>query len=334
MNIIIKVKQFVEDECKKPSSKYGYEPYTYHFKPMVKYALKLADELGGDKEIIEIAAWLHDIGSIVEGRKNHHISGVKISENKLLELNYPKEKIELVNKCILNHRSSKNLKRSSIEEQIIAEADAMSNFDNLAGIFKAAFIYEHLDQKEAQNSVRKKLENKWNNLHFKQSKELLKNKYEAAMLILGDEKEILIETRESPIEIATMVNETIIEFDEPYTIDHFQKRYKDKDHLIIASYINNQPVGYMISYDRFNDGSIYCWMTGVNPVYRRKGVLKNMMAYLEKWAKSKGYSKISVKTRNQRREMLAYLIKSEFYLKEIETGDNIKDNRILFERKI
>ena len=61
MNIISKVKKFVEDECKKPTSKYGYEPFTFHFVPMVRHAKELADKLGGDKEVIVLAAWLHDI---------------------------------------------------------------------------------------------------------------------------------------------------------------------------------------------------------------------------------------------------------------------------------
>ena len=140
MDIINEIKHFVEDECKKPTSKYGYEPFHFHFVPMVNYAEKLADELGGDKEVILIAAWLHDIGSIIHGREDHHITGAKIAEEKLKELQYPAEKIELVKKCILNHRSSQQNGRSSLEEQIIAEADAMSNFDNIAGIFKAALV--------------------------------------------------------------------------------------------------------------------------------------------------------------------------------------------------
>ena len=36
----------------------------------------------------------------------------------------------------------------------------MSNFENIAGIFKAAFVYENLTQGEAKDSVRKKLEDK------------------------------------------------------------------------------------------------------------------------------------------------------------------------------
>ena len=129
MNIIEEIKNFVEAECRKPTSKYGFESFENHFRPMVSWAGKLSDQLGGDKELILIASWLHDIGSIIEGRKDHHLTGAKIAEKKLVELDYPKIKIELVKKCILNHRGSRNDERKSLEEKIVAEADAISNFD-------------------------------------------------------------------------------------------------------------------------------------------------------------------------------------------------------------
>ena len=109
---------------------------------------------------------------------------MKVAEDKLKELQYPAEKIELIKKCILNHRGSQQNGRDSIEEQIIAEADVLSNFDNIAGIFKAAFIYENKTQGEAKDSVRQKLERKWKQLHFENSKKIIKPKYEAAMLLL------------------------------------------------------------------------------------------------------------------------------------------------------
>lgn len=184
MTIIEKIKNFVESECLKPTSKYGYEPFPHHFVPVVQYAGQLADELGGDKEVVVIAAWLHDIGSIIHGRKDHHITGAKIAEEKLTELGYPADKIELVKKCILNHRGSEQCHRESIEEKILAEADVLSSFENISGIFKAAFVYENLDQAEAKESVRKKLENKWKQLHFDRSKEIIRPKYKAVMLLL------------------------------------------------------------------------------------------------------------------------------------------------------
>ena len=186
MEIVETIRKYVETECKKPSSKYGYEPYRFHFIPMVKYAEKLADELGGDREVISIAGWLHDIGSIIEGRENHHISGANIAEIKLRELNYPDDKIKQVKKCILHHRGSRKDDRFSIEEKIIAEADALSNFENIPGIFKAAY-YEGLDQREAMKAVKKKLENKYKQLGLSNSKNLIKPKYDAAMLLFSDD---------------------------------------------------------------------------------------------------------------------------------------------------
>ncbi|MBU1252558.1 MAG: HD domain-containing protein [Nanoarchaeota archaeon] len=183
-NIIEIVKLFVEEECKKPKSKYRYDPFPYNLVPMVSHADKLCLQLGGDREVILIAAWLHDIGSIIHGREDHHITGAKTAEEKLKELQYPDEKIEQVKKCILNHRGSQQNERDSIEEQIIAEADVISNFDNIAGIFKAAFI-EGKSQEEARKSARQKLQRKWNQLHFESSKNLIQPKYAAAMLLLA-----------------------------------------------------------------------------------------------------------------------------------------------------
>ena len=185
MDIVQDIRNFVEKECKKPASKYGYDPFPFHFIPVANYAEKLADELGGDKEVILISAWLHDIGSIIHGRKNHHITGTKIAEEKLKEFNYPAEKIEKVKKCIFNHRSSQQNKRNSIEEQIVAEADALACFDDIAGIFQAAFCWEgHKSRLSAIISVKQKLERKWKQLHFDNSKKIIKPKYKAAMLLL------------------------------------------------------------------------------------------------------------------------------------------------------
>ncbi|MFH1509822.1 MAG: HD domain-containing protein [Candidatus Nealsonbacteria bacterium] len=185
MNIVEQVKNFVEEECKKPTSKYGLEPFSCHFVSVVEYATQLANKLEVDKEVVLIASWLHDIGSIMNGREDHHITGSEIAEKKLKELNYPPEKIELVKKCILNHRGSQDSNRESLEEKIVADADAMSNFNNIPGIFKAAFIYENKTQEGAKESVKQKLINKWNKLHFDDSKEIIKPKYEAIMLLLN-----------------------------------------------------------------------------------------------------------------------------------------------------
>ena len=187
-NIVEKVRRFVEEESKKPTNKYGYETYKNHFVIVVQLVKILSEKLHADTEVAELAAWLHDIGSIMVGRENHHTTGAEIAERKLRELNYPEEKIEKVKKCILNHRGSQQSVRDSIEEQIIADADAITAFDSISDLFGAAFVCETKDRDEARKSVLNKLINCWNKLSFQESKDLVKPKYEAAMLLLGETK--------------------------------------------------------------------------------------------------------------------------------------------------
>lgn len=183
MNITCRVRDFVESECRKPSSKYGYEPFSCHFIQVVNRARELAKKSGADMEVVELAAWLHDIGSIVYGRENHHITGCEIAEQKLTEFGYDRNKINEVKHCILAHRGSRDIPRESLEAQIVADADAMSNFDNIAGPFMAAFLYEHLGQIDARDSIREKLENNYKKIS-PEAKKIIQTKYDAAMLLL------------------------------------------------------------------------------------------------------------------------------------------------------
>jgi len=145
-------------------------------------------------------------------------------------------------------------------------------------------------------------------------------------------REIII--KETIIEEAVKVSATIVEFDKPYSKRYFEERYGDKDKLIIIAYLDNQPIGYIIGYDKFNDSSFYCWMVGVNPDFRGMGALKALMDYQDKWARTKGYNKIKIKTRNNCREMLFYLVKYGFYFTEVTPYTDIKENRILLEKNI
>lgn len=126
-----KIKEELLNRCKIYQEKTGYDFWEEHIRYVVKNAVELAKEQGADREIVELGALLHDISMPSEygTREEHHIYGAKIAEELLTKFNYPKEKIEFVKKCVLNHRVSTNSKRETIEEQCIADADAMAHFD-------------------------------------------------------------------------------------------------------------------------------------------------------------------------------------------------------------
>ena len=144
-----------------------------------------------------------------------------------------------------------------------------------------------------------------------------------------------IVVREVPIDEAVKVNRNVIEFDGKDTkAEDFERRYQDKDKLIIVAYYENIPIGYIIGYDRDNDGSFYCWMAGVDNNYRRLGALTSLMNYQMDWAKKKGYNKLKIRTRNNRREMLSFLVKNGFNFISVEDREDITENRINLEHDL
>ena len=170
MNSITKqVKEYVKKAFENPDANFK-GAYENHFIYVVKYALQLAEKENADKEIVEIAAWLHDIGSIKGYYKNHHNVSAKIAEQLLEKLNYPKEKIGQVKYCILTHRGSVPMKKETKEAQILAAADVLAHFDDIDGLIK---IYK------TNKEVLAKLERGYNKLSD-DAKLLVKDKLEKA----------------------------------------------------------------------------------------------------------------------------------------------------------
>lgn len=137
--------------------------------------------------------------------------------------------------------------------------------------------------------------------------------------------------KEVPISDVVEINSNIEEFLEegrPHRKEFFENRLDGKKNLKLAAYEGMEGLGYLIAYDRYGDGSIYCWMAAALKDQRRKGVLKALVAYLDEWAKSEGYRSIRVRTRNKRKVMLAYLLKSGFDILSMEEKGDVDDYRI------
>lgn len=117
-----------------------------------------------------------------------------------------------------------------------------------------------------------------------------------------------------------------------YSLNYFAERISGRSHLILTAYYGQEEAGYLVAYDKFFDGSFYCWMAGVIPDFRRKGVLTALMDFLFAWARKNGYREIKITTRNSRREMLMFLIQAGFDFLAVEV--HAKDNRILLKKAV
>ena len=164
-DIINYLEKEIENRAVKKSNKFGIG-VLYHIKAVVKNAEILANKYNADKEVCIIAAWLHDIASITDYNlyEEHHIYGAKMAEEILKKFKYDNNKIELVKSCILNHRGSIENKRLSKEEQIIADADAISHFDSIPSLLYLAYKEKNLSIEDGANFVKNKLERSFNKL--------------------------------------------------------------------------------------------------------------------------------------------------------------------------
>lgn len=175
----------VKRRCELPSNVYGIGAWDHHIKIVYELAKKYANEYNANQEIVSLAALLHDIASItdVSFTEEHHIIGANIAEELLLNENYPKEKIELVKKCILNHRASRVVSKNSPEEVCIADSDAMAHFYSIPSLLSMVYREKNLSIDEGSKFVMDKLNRSYNKMSIK-GKQLVKKQYESAKNIL------------------------------------------------------------------------------------------------------------------------------------------------------
>jgi len=185
-DIIEYLRKEVRERCERPENQFGIGCY-YHIEAVAANAELLAEEYGADKEIAVIAAWLHDIASITDYSlyENHHIHGAEMAEKILNSLDYDKKKIPLVQSCIKNHRGSIKSEKLSGEELCVADADAVSHFDNVPSLLYLAFVTKGMGFEDGKKFVAEKLERSFSKLSEK-GKSFYKEKYRRVVEMLGN----------------------------------------------------------------------------------------------------------------------------------------------------
>jgi len=96
-----------------------------HVTAVVTLALKLAELTGADAEVVEAAAWLHDIRK--ETGAKHAQEGAIVAHEILATTDFPKKKIGHVAKAIRSHMGlwrKKPLK--DLESQVLWDADKLA----------------------------------------------------------------------------------------------------------------------------------------------------------------------------------------------------------------
>lgn len=184
-DIIEYLEEEIKSRCESKDNFFGMGCY-HHIRAVVRNAAYLAEQYGADREVVVIAAWLHDVASITDYRlyEEHHIHGARIAEELLKQFDYEEEKLELVKRCIQNHRGSRLMDKLSPEEICVADADAISHLESVPSLFYLAYRNKNLDMAKGADFVKGKLERSYHKLSD-EGRRLYQEKYDSVMLLFA-----------------------------------------------------------------------------------------------------------------------------------------------------
>ena len=160
------------------------QTWQFHLLPVINNACKLAEIYGANRDVVELGAIFHDYANLIDfdNSEQHHILGAELAEKVLKADGFEQEFIDRVKLCILNHRASVLKEKYSIEEICVADADALSHLDNVVELI-CWRAYRGDDIITCNNFVKNKIKKSYAKMS-KETRELVKDKYESIMKVL------------------------------------------------------------------------------------------------------------------------------------------------------
>jgi uncharacterized protein len=105
-----------------------------HVTTVVTLAIRMAGLTGADAEIVEAAAWLHDIRKFADG-DTHPLSGAAFARDFLPATDFPATKIEPVAAAIADHMGLwRDEPLANLEAQVLWDADKLAKI-GLTAVF-------------------------------------------------------------------------------------------------------------------------------------------------------------------------------------------------------
>lgn len=97
-----------------------------HVNAVVTLAMRLGELMEADAEIVEAAAWLHDVCKWTHG-EDHAAAGAVFARDFLPQTDFPREKIEAVAEAIADHQGLwRDEPLTVLESQVLWDADKLS----------------------------------------------------------------------------------------------------------------------------------------------------------------------------------------------------------------
>jgi uncharacterized protein len=166
-----------------------------HVTAVVALANKLAALIGADPEVVEAAAWLHDI--LKERGAAHSVEGAAFAREFLPQTDFPPEKIEAVAETIADHmRPFGDEPLTKLESMALWDADKLTKIGLTAAFHETGLALANRKPLRTGDLVRRGRSNGWQNkmvksLHTEPARRAAKKRLRAFKKLWGNlEKEL------------------------------------------------------------------------------------------------------------------------------------------------
>jgi uncharacterized protein len=176
--IVEAIKTYVAEECNSSKNAFGTAFFEQHLSVVAEYAKRLGGTLGADLEIIELAAWLHDLSAVqdIAALPKHPGLSAEIARKLLGERGYPPERIDRVARCIASHSVPVQVGGGLPEEVCVSNADAMSQIVKPSYWLYYVFRVRQFGFTEGRDWLRQRVESNWAAL-IPPAREIIENEY-------------------------------------------------------------------------------------------------------------------------------------------------------------
>jgi uncharacterized protein len=181
------MRAYVRAECAREQNVFGSSFYEEHLAVVAEYGTRLAERLGADREIVETAAWLHDIAAVRDraALPRHAALGAAMAGELLCPHGYTAAEAGRIAACIASHSTPLAIGEGTAEEVCVSNADAIAQIVRPVYWLYMVYGVRRLGFEEGRRWLLERVESNWRGL-VEPAKELAREGYERARDLLRE----------------------------------------------------------------------------------------------------------------------------------------------------
>jgi putative nucleotidyltransferase with HDIG domain len=178
-------REFVQEACQRRENIFGPAFFDQHLAVVAECAASLAAPMGAEIEVVDLAAYLHDLSAVCDFATmlDHARVSADLATRILLGKGFPQSIVGSVARSIASHSEPIPIGSASPEEVCISNADAVARILRPAYWMYFVFEIRKYDFEAGRQWLRALIERQWRKL-IEPARELVGERYAATLKLL------------------------------------------------------------------------------------------------------------------------------------------------------